>query len=73
MATDEHKRLADIVKGTHALLRTECHQYGAETAWERHLARKNVLQVCFKSSLLKIEFCRSGGEVQINIHVNLIT
>lgn len=46
MATNEHKRLADIVKGTHALLRTECHQYGAEVAWKRHVARNDVLQVC---------------------------
>ncbi|XP_029669703.1 S-adenosylmethionine sensor upstream of mTORC1 [Formica exsecta] len=44
MATEEHKRLADIVKKTHALLRTECHQYGAEIAWERHMARNDVLQ-----------------------------
>ncbi|TGZ32771.1 S-adenosylmethionine sensor upstream of mTORC1 isoform X1 [Temnothorax longispinosus] len=44
MATEEHKRLADIVKGTHALLRAECHQYGAEIAWKRHLARNDVLQ-----------------------------
>lgn len=45
MATEEHKRLADIVKGTHALLRAECQQYGAEVAWERHMARNDVLQV----------------------------
>lgn len=44
MASDEHKRLADIVKGTHALLRAEYHQYGAEIAWDRHLARNDVLQ-----------------------------
>ncbi|XP_012226201.1 S-adenosylmethionine sensor upstream of mTORC1 [Linepithema humile] len=44
MATDEHKHLADIVKKTHALLRTECHQYGAKVAWERHVARNDVLQ-----------------------------
>ncbi|XP_012521329.1 S-adenosylmethionine sensor upstream of mTORC1 isoform X2 [Monomorium pharaonis] len=44
MATEEHKRLADIVKGTHALLRVECQQYGAEMAWKRHLARNDVLQ-----------------------------
>lgn len=55
MATEEHKRLADIVKGTHALLRAECHQYGAEIAWERHLARNDVLQVRFKPALFKIE------------------
>lgn len=57
MATEEHKRLADIVKGTHALLRAECHQYGAEIAWQRHLARNDVLQVCCKSVLFKVEFC----------------
>ncbi|XP_072748834.1 S-adenosylmethionine sensor upstream of mTORC1 [Anoplolepis gracilipes] len=44
MATEEHKRLADIVKGTHALLRAECNQYGAEVAWERHMARNDTLQ-----------------------------
>ncbi|KYN30315.1 PREDICTED: probable methyltransferase BTM2 homolog [Trachymyrmex cornetzi] len=44
MTTEEHKRLADIVKETHALLRAECHQYGAEMAWKRHLARNDVLQ-----------------------------
>ncbi|KAL6256273.1 hypothetical protein P5V15_012389 [Pogonomyrmex californicus] len=44
MATEEHKRLADVVKGTHALLRAEYHQYGAKVAWERHLARNDVLQ-----------------------------
>ncbi|KYM93517.1 PREDICTED: probable methyltransferase BTM2 homolog [Cyphomyrmex costatus] len=41
---EEHKRLADIVKETHVLLRAEYHQYGAEMAWERHLARNDVLQ-----------------------------
>lgn len=46
MATEEHKRLAGIVKGTHALLRAEYHQYGAAVAWERHLARNDMLQVC---------------------------
>lgn len=44
MATEEHKRLADIVKGTHASLRTEYQQYGAEVAWKRHMARNDVLQ-----------------------------
>ncbi|KAL6446868.1 hypothetical protein ACFW04_001353 [Cataglyphis niger] len=44
MATEEHKRLADTVKGIHALLRAECQQYGAEAAWERHMARNDVLQ-----------------------------
>lgn len=44
MATEEHKRLSDIVKGTHALLRAECHKYGAEVAWKRHVARNDVLQ-----------------------------
>jgi len=58
MATEEHKRLADIIKETHASLRAECHQYGAEIAWKRHLARNDILQVCFKfSSLLnRVEF-----------------
>ncbi|KAL0105294.1 hypothetical protein PUN28_016740 [Cardiocondyla obscurior] len=44
MATEEHKRLADTVKGIHALLRTECQKYGPEVAWRRHLARNDVLQ-----------------------------
>jgi len=52
MATDEHKHLADIVKKTHALLRTECRQYGAKNAWERHVARNDVLQVCFKHRIV---------------------
>lgn len=51
MATEEHKRLADIVKKTHALLRAECHQYGAKIAWERHMARNDVLQVCCSSHI----------------------
>lgn len=54
MATEEHKHLADIVKKTHTLLRTECRQYGAKVAWERHVARNDVLQVCFKNMLFKI-------------------
>ena len=45
MTTEEHKHLADIVKETHALLRAEYHQYGAEMAWKLHLARNDVLQV----------------------------
>ncbi|XP_014488271.1 PREDICTED: probable methyltransferase BTM2 homolog [Dinoponera quadriceps] len=44
MATEEHKRLSDIVKGTHAFLRAEAQQYGAEAAWERHVSRGDVLQ-----------------------------
>lgn len=52
MATDEHKRLADVVKKTHALLRTECRQYGAKAAWERHVARNDVLQVCIEHRIL---------------------
>ncbi|XP_029169576.1 S-adenosylmethionine sensor upstream of mTORC1-like isoform X2 [Nylanderia fulva] len=52
MATEEHKRLADVVKETHALLRTEYHQYGAEVAWERHMARNDVLQ--YATSMQKL-------------------
>ncbi|XP_020292607.1 probable methyltransferase BMT2 homolog [Pseudomyrmex gracilis] len=44
MATEEHKRLADVVKRTHSLLRVECHRYGAKIAWDRHVARNDVLQ-----------------------------
>ncbi|KAK2588838.1 hypothetical protein KPH14_001708 [Odynerus spinipes] len=44
MATEEHKRLANIVKQVHAVLRKECEEYGAETAWRRHLTRNDILQ-----------------------------
>ncbi|EZA60229.1 hypothetical protein DMN91_011214 [Ooceraea biroi] len=44
MATEEHKRLSDVVKETHLSLRAECRRYGAQTAWERHMARNDVLQ-----------------------------
>jgi len=59
MATEEHKRLSDIVKGTHILLRAECRQYGAQVTWERHLARNDILQVCFKTCIFsEYKFCR---------------
>lgn len=44
MATEEHKRLANIVKQVHGLLRKEYEEYGAETAWQRHLTRNDILQ-----------------------------
>lgn len=44
MATGEHKYLADIIKNTHATLREEAQSHGPEIAWQRHVARKDVLQ-----------------------------
>nr|XP_050869858.1 S-adenosylmethionine sensor upstream of mTORC1 [Vespula vulgaris] len=44
MATEEHKRLANVVKQIHALLRKECEKYGAEIAWQKHVSRNDVLQ-----------------------------
>ncbi|XP_014603158.1 PREDICTED: probable methyltransferase BTM2 homolog [Polistes canadensis] len=44
MATEEHKRLANVVKQIHALLRKECEKYGPEIAWKMHLSRNDVLQ-----------------------------
>lgn len=70
MTTEEHKHLADIVKETHALLRADYHQYGAEMAWKRHLARNDVLQVCFKFSLLrKLNFVSLEGVLRIRIYL----
>lgn len=51
MATEEHKYLAAIVKTTHATLREEARNYGPEIAWERHVSRKDVLQVRFSYGL----------------------
>lgn len=45
MATEEHKYLANIIKNTHATLRQEAQNYGPEIAWERHICRKDILQV----------------------------
>lgn len=66
MATEEHKRLSDIVKKTHALLRAECQQYGAETAWQRHVSRNDVLQVRFKPRFLK--FFKFQRNIFIVVH-----
>lgn len=44
MATEEHKYLADVIKNTHATLREEAQNFGAEIAWKRHISRKDVLQ-----------------------------
>ncbi|KAG7211586.1 hypothetical protein KM043_010842 [Ampulex compressa] len=44
MATEEHKQLADLIKNAHATLREESRNYGTEAAWERHVAKKDVLQ-----------------------------
>lgn len=49
MATEQHIRLSNIVKETHALLRAEYQRYGADAAWERHVSRNDVLQVRPKS------------------------
>lgn len=45
MATEEHKYLAGVIKKTHATLRKEAQNYGPEIAWNRHITRKDVLQV----------------------------
>lgn len=55
MATEEHKHLANIIKKTHILLRTEYQQYGAETAWRRHIARCD-LQVCANRVFQKLSY-----------------
>lgn len=51
MATEEQKYLSDIIKNTHATLRQEAQNCGPEIAWERHIRRKDILQV-FKYYLL---------------------
>lgn len=45
MATEEQKYLSDIIKNTHATLRQEAQNCGPEIAWERHIRRKDILQV----------------------------
>lgn len=51
MATEEQKYLSDIIKNTHVTLRQEAQNCGPEIAWERHIRRKDILQV-FKYYLL---------------------
>lgn len=74
MATEEHKRLADIVKGTHALLRAECHQYGAEVAWERHMARNDILQVRLCAAYkIKFYICQMNFKFYRSIYERYFT
>ncbi|XP_043289904.1 S-adenosylmethionine sensor upstream of mTORC1 [Venturia canescens] len=44
MASDDHKKLANFIKSTHNQLRKESRLYGPMEAWERHLARTEVLK-----------------------------
>ncbi|XP_057320099.1 S-adenosylmethionine sensor upstream of mTORC1 isoform X1 [Microplitis mediator] len=44
MASDEHKKLAALIKDTHNRLREDYRKYGSNEAWARHLARTDDLQ-----------------------------
>ncbi|XP_073845743.1 S-adenosylmethionine sensor upstream of TORC1 [Musca autumnalis] len=44
MATEEHKRLANIIKSCHDSLRILTKQYGAEKAWQEHIKDEQRLQ-----------------------------
>ncbi|XP_014234402.1 probable methyltransferase BMT2 homolog [Trichogramma pretiosum] len=43
-ATEQHKRLANFIKGTHGQLRNNSKIYGAIEAWKRHIAEKEKLK-----------------------------
>ncbi|CAD6230528.1 GSCOCG00006803001-RA-CDS [Cotesia congregata] len=44
MASEEHKKLAALIKETHNRLREDYRKYGSNEAWKRHLARTDDLQ-----------------------------
>lgn len=45
MTSKEHQNLASFIKKTHGCLREDSKKYGAESAWDRHVEKQEVLEV----------------------------